>query len=124
MNALSPEDLHKQFMAFFNARDLDGLMTLYEKDAALVPQPGSTTTGYEANRQALQQFLAMKGHIDMTTIEIIRTETLALLRGEWRLTGTGPNGRPITMSGKNIEVARQQPAGHWQFVIDHPYGAD
>ena len=123
MKAHAPEDLHKQFVAAFNARDLDSLMALYEQDAALVPQPGTTTVGYDANRQALQQFLAMKGRIEITTIEIIRAGTLALLRGEWRITGTGPDGLPIAMSGKNIEVARRQPAGHWQFVIDHPYGA-
>ena len=123
MTAHAPEDLHKQFVAFFNARDLDGLMTLYEKDATLVPQPGSPMVGYDANRRALQQFLDLKGRIDITTHEVIPSGTLALLRGEWRLNGTAPNGQSITMSGKNIEVARRQPAGHWQFVIDHPYGA-
>ena len=123
MRANSPEELHTQFAALFNARDLDGLMALYEQDAALVPQPGAPTVGYDANRGALQQFLDLKGRIDITTLEVVRTGTLALLRGEWRITGTGPDGHPITMSGKNIEVARRQPAGNWQFVIDHPYGA-
>jgi ketosteroid isomerase-like protein len=123
MNAHSPEDLHKQFVASFNARDLDSLMALYEQEAALVPQPGTTVVGHDANRQALQQFLDLNGRIDIKTLEIIRVGTLALLRGEWRLAGTGPDGQPITMSGKNIEVARRQPGGQWQFVIDHPYGA-
>jgi ketosteroid isomerase-like protein len=122
MSANSPEELHTQFVALFNAHDLDGLMALYEKDAALVSQPGSPIVGYGANRQALQQFLDLKGHIDITTREVVQTGTLALLRGEWHITGTGPDGNPITMSGKNIEVARRQPAGNWQFVIDHPYG--
>ncbi|HEX2055043.1 MAG TPA: nuclear transport factor 2 family protein [Nitrospiraceae bacterium] len=123
MSSHSPEKLHQQFVAFFNAGDLDGLMTLYEKEAALVPQPGSPVAGYDQNRRALEQFLALNGRIQITTIEVIRTGTLALLRGEWCLEGTGPDGRPMTLSGRNIEVARQQAAGHWQFVIDHPYGA-
>jgi ketosteroid isomerase-like protein len=122
MSAHSPEELHTQFVALFNAGDLDGLMAIYEKDATLVPQPGSPAVGYDANRRALQQFLDLKGHIDITTLEVIRAGSLALLRGEWRLTGTGPDGKAVTMSGKNIEVARRQPAGNWQFVIDHPYG--
>jgi ketosteroid isomerase-like protein len=45
-----------------------------------------------------------------------------LLRGEWRLNGTGADGHPVTLSGKNIKVARRQADGHWQFAIDHPYG--
>jgi uncharacterized protein (TIGR02246 family) len=124
MSARSPEELHRQFTALFNARDLDGLMALYEQDAALVPQPGAPTIGYDANRQALEQFLAMEGRIEINTREVIHAGNIALLRGEWRLTGTGPDGAPLTLSGKNIEVARQQAAGHWQFIIDHPYGAD
>ena len=122
MAAHTPEDLHTQFVAFFNAGDLDGLMTLYEKDATLIPQPGSPTVGYHANRQALEQFLALNGRIAITTFEVVRTDALALLRGEWRLNGTGPDGDPVMLSGKNVEVARRQAAGHWQFVIDHPYG--
>jgi ketosteroid isomerase-like protein len=123
MDAHSPEDLHTQFVASFNARDIDGLMALYEKAAALVPQPGAVTIGYDANRQALQQFLALNGRIEIDTIEVIQAGDLALLRGEWRLTGMGPDGKSLAMSGRNIEVARRQPAGHWQFIIDHPYGA-
>ena len=123
MDAHMPEDLHTRFVASFNAHDIDGLMALYEKDAALVPQPGAITMGYDANRQALQQFLALNGRIEIHTIEIVQAGGLALLRGEWRLTGIEPDGKSIVLSGKNIEVARRQPAGHWQFVIDHPYGA-
>ena len=122
MSTHSPEDLHRQFVAFFNAGDLDGLMTLYENEAALVPQPGSPVAGYDGNRRALEQFLALKGRIEIMTIEVIRAGTLALLRGEWHISGIGPDGRTVTMSGRNIEVARRQPAGNWQFVIDHPYG--
>lgn len=118
----SPEDLHKEFVAFFNAGDLDGLMTLYEKDAALVPQPGSPVSGYDANRRAFEQFLALKGRIEITTLEVISAENLALLRGEWRLSGIDPDGKAVTMSGRNIEVARRQSSGNWQFAIDHPYG--
>jgi hypothetical protein len=28
------------------------------------------------------------------------------------------------MNGNAIEVARRQPAGHWLFAMDMPYGVD
>ena len=123
MSPTTPDDLHQHFIDAFNSGDLDAVMKLYEPDAALVSQPGQVTTGHTANRQALQQFLALKGHMDITTVYVIRSGNLALLRGEWRLTGTGPDGKRVEMSGKNVEVARRQSNGDWLFVIDHPFGA-
>ena len=81
MNAHSPEDLHTQFVASFNARDLESLMALYEKDTALVPQPGITAVGHVAIRQALEQFLAMNGRIEITTLETIQAGTLGVAPG-------------------------------------------
>lgn len=123
MGITEPEHLHQHFTSAFNSGDLDAIMKLYEADAALAPQPGQVTRGLSANRQALQQFMALKGRIDIKTVYVIRAGDLALLRGEWRLIGTGPDGKPVEMNGKNVEVARRQPHGGWLFVIDHPYGA-
>lgn len=124
MGVPAPEDLHRIFASLFNAGDLDGLVQLYEPEARLVPQPGVTIKGHEAVRQSLQQFLSLKGQITMTTDFVIRGEGLALLRGKWRLTGTGPDGKSLRMSGRNVEVARQQADGSWLFTIDHAFGAD
>lgn len=123
MVARTPEELHTQFVATFNAGNLDALMALYEETAVLVPQPGLITTGHQANRQALLQFLALKGTIQIRTTFAIMSGDLALLRGEWTLKGTGPDGAAIEMSGKNVEVARRQSDGTWLFAIDHPFGA-
>ncbi|MCC2639686.1 MAG: hypothetical protein K0S45_99 [Nitrospira sp.] len=123
MSAARPEDLHRLFTEAFNSGDLDAVMKLYEPNASLVPQPGQVTTGEAANREALRQFLALKGRISITTVFVISAGDLALLRGEWRLAGTGPDGKPVDMSGKNVEVARRQPNGDWLFAIDHAFGA-
>ena len=45
MPASTPEQIHRLFEDMFNAGDLDGLMELYEPDAALIAQPGSVPTG-------------------------------------------------------------------------------
>jgi hypothetical protein len=38
---------------------------LYEAAATLVSQPGQTTSGHQANRETLQQFIGLKGLIEM-----------------------------------------------------------
>ena len=45
MAATTPEQIHRLFENRFNAGDIDGLMELYEPDAALIAQPGSLAQG-------------------------------------------------------------------------------
>ena len=124
MGPNKPEDMHKLFTAAFNSGNLEALMALYEPDAQLVPQPGQVTTGHEAIRQALLQFLALKGTMQVTTRYVIREGAIALLSGQWHLKGSGPDGKSVEMGGKSVEVARRQPSGEWLLMIDHPFGAD
>jgi ketosteroid isomerase-like protein len=123
MGAQTPDQLHPLFLAAFNRGDLDAILALYEPQASLVPQPGLVTQGQDANGQALQQFLALKGQMSMTTSFAIPNGDLALLRSQWSLIGTGPDGKRIELGGRSIEIARRQPNGEWLFVIDHPFGA-
>ena len=58
MAATTPEQIHRVFEERFNAGDLDGLMELYEPEAALIAQPGSVAHGNEQARAALQGFLS------------------------------------------------------------------
>jgi uncharacterized protein (TIGR02246 family) len=123
MSASSPEDLHKLFATAVNDGNLEGIMALYERDAAMISPQGAITAGYEAIRQSMERFLALKGRFEMQTLEVIRVSDLALLRGEWRLAGgTGPEGQPVDMAGRGLDVARQQQSGGWRFVIDLPFG--
>jgi uncharacterized protein (TIGR02246 family) len=124
MSAHTPEEIHRLFSTAFNAGDLDALIALYEPEATLIPQPGEVTRGRNAIRQVLQQFLALKGTMQLQSLYAVNGPGVALLSSRWKLTGIGPDGKPIEMSGKGVEVARRQPAGDWLLAIDHPFGAD
>ena len=97
MAAKRPEDIHTQFAAAFNNGDIDKIVSLYEPEAVLVPQPGQVTCGHTAIGYALKQFLALQGSMQIRTLFVIRGSDLALLRGQWKLTGTGHDGMPVEM---------------------------
>jgi ketosteroid isomerase-like protein len=42
----------------------------------------------------------------------------------WSFTGTGPDGEPVKLTGRNADVLRRQSDGGWRFVIDNPWGTD
>jgi uncharacterized protein (TIGR02246 family) len=122
MAATTPEQIHRVFEDRFNAGDLDGLMELYEPDAALIAQPGSVAHGNEQARAALQGFLALKGHIRLDTKLVVTVGDLAYLATTWSLSGTGPDGTPVTLGATTAEVARRQADGTWRYVIDNAWG--
>ena len=124
MPAHTAHDIHPQFVKAMNAGDLGALVALYEPQGTLVPQPGQMVTGTEAIRRGLQGFLAMKPTIRIETKHVLQAGDLALLRSQWIIDCTGPDGQPMKMAGSGTEVARRQADGTWLLVIDHPFGAD
>ena len=119
-----PEEIHSRYATAFNSGNIEAIMVLYDPDATLVPEPGRVVNGRDAIRQALLQFLALKGTMQVQSMFMVRGPGVALTRGQWKLSGTGPDGKPIEMTGQSVEVLRQQPNGEWLIAVDHPFGAD
>ena len=120
-----PEEVHLRFAEAFNSGNLEALVTLYEAQARVVPEPEQQpVVGIQAIRETFQSFLALKGQIQMETRYVIHAGDIALLRAQWRLAATGADGQPIEMTHNSTEVVRRQPDGTWRYIIDHPFGAD
>ena len=66
----------------------------------------------------------MKGKLDLQVTRVLEASDLALVIGAWSFTGTGPDGKPVTLSAKSADVLRRQADGTWRFVIDNPWGTD
>jgi len=120
----NPVELDRLFAHALNAGDIDALVALYEPQAALMPSPGNVVVGAAAIREALAGFLAAKPTIKTSGKLVAQTGDVALLANRWTLNMTGPDGKPTTMTGNAVEVARRQPAGHWLFAMDMPFGLD
>src|SRR5262245_61465554 len=119
MPASKPEEVHRLFSEAFNAGDLNAIMSLYEPDAVLVPQPGQTVRGHAAIRQALVSFLAMKPRFAFQAGRVLESKDIAILFSSWTLTGAGPGGSPVKMSGQTTDVVHRQKDGSWLLVIDN-----
>ena len=116
----SPEEIHAVFEDAFNSGDADALLALYERDAVFEPEPGQLVSGTDAIREALGGFLALQGTLTMQTKKVVEAGDIALVHGSWSLTGTGPDGSEVNLSGESTEMLRRQAGGTWLFVIDIP----
>jgi ketosteroid isomerase-like protein len=72
-----------------------------------------------------QPFLDLKLKISMEVTAVQNGEgNLALTRTKTTATGIDAEGKPVSMSGKTVELVRRQPDGTWLFVIDDQHGAE
>lgn len=125
MPARKPEECDLLLVEALGKGDLEAALALYEPNASFVLDSGQVVTGLGAIREVMQGFLALKPKFTMEVKAVQNgDENIALLRGQWCLDGTGPDGKPMTMSGNSTEVVRRQPDGTWKFIIDNPRGAD
>ncbi|MDH6464831.1 ketosteroid isomerase-like protein [Micromonospora sp. A200] len=106
--ATLPEDLGRFFVTRANARDVEGLVALYEPDAVLAT-PAGPAVGTAAIRAAFVRMLA-----DRPTFTPGRPQP-TLRSGELALTSTRLDDGATT-----AEVARRQPDGTWRWVLDQP----
>jgi uncharacterized protein (TIGR02246 family) len=122
MPAREPGECHTEWVKAFNAGDLEQVMTFYEPECVIVPQPGQVLRGAAAVRQALQGFLALRGTMDLRPRGVFQNGDVALLVSDWTLSGKGPDGQPIALAGTTADVVRRQADGTWRYAIDNPLG--
>lgn len=107
-----------QWMAAFNAEDIDALLAIYDHDAVVVP-PGAEPLNTPAARAAV--FTAA-----MQTLKEVRlvTTKLAVLgshayeNGVAHFRTAGPDGRPVPVKVDYLVVWKLGADGVWYYHID------
>ena len=81
MEALtSPEAVVARFEQFVNAKDVDGLMTLFTEKTLLVPEPsGAAVQGLDSIRQIAQGFVDAAQTMEMTLRDVYQNDDIALI---------------------------------------------
>ncbi len=127
MPAREPEHVDYLLAEAFNAQNLDACVALYDPEASVVRLDifgGTIAKGDQGIREVMADYVGLEPRMDVAIHHVTRAGDYALVRSQWRITGTGKDGKPIELHHHGMEVMRRQPNGEWRFFIDHPYGAD
>jgi len=114
------EDAHATLAAAFNTGDVATVMSMYDVNGIIVPEPGKPVSGKEKFQEAITAILAIPGKMEIKTVYCLQTGDLAVGRSEWSIT----DGDEVKIAAKGIEVMKQQPDGTWKIVIDQAFGAE
>ena len=113
------EDAHATLADAFNTGNVNTVLSMYDFNGIIVPEPGKPVSGKEKFEEAIKAILSIKGKMEIKTVYCLQTGDLAVGRSEWNIT----DGNEVKVSAKGIEVMKRQPDGTWKIVIDHAFGA-
>ena len=113
------QDAHATLAAAFNTGDVATVLSMYDFNGIIVPEPGKPVSGREKFEEAIKAILSIKGKMEIRTVYCLQTGNLAVGRSEWNIT----DGQEVKISSRGIEVMKEQPDGTWKIVIDHAFGA-
>jgi ketosteroid isomerase-like protein len=114
------EDVHATLAKAFNTGDVGVVLSMYDVNGIIVPEPGKPVSGPAKFEEAIRGILSIKGKMDIKTVYCLQTGNTAVGRSEWNITDNGE----VKISAKGIEVMKQQADGTWKIIVDHAFGAE
>jgi ketosteroid isomerase-like protein len=113
--ARRPEEALELVSQALSDGDLEAALAQYEKGALLAYWPQAADGDA---RQALTSVMALRLPLYVRIATVLESPELALVICERRVTGTGPEGEQVQLSGHGCAVLRPQPDGAWRIAAD------
>jgi ketosteroid isomerase-like protein len=98
--------------------DLDTALAQYEAGAVLWPWARDLGGETDGVADALVRLMNLRLPLSARIRAVVPGDGLALVLGERRIAGTGPDGELIQLTGTGATVVRRQQAGSWRIAAD------
>jgi ketosteroid isomerase-like protein len=97
--------------------DLEAALAQYEQNAVLRPwqEPPSADAAIASQLSAVMDLRLPLG---LTVRAVVPAGSLALVLGERRISGAGPDCQRVELCGSGAAIVRRQPGGGWRIAAD------
>ncbi len=102
-------------------RDIERVVSYWADDAMVLPPGSPPIVGKSAIRKFVAESFRTPGfNISWKTTDVVvaRGGDVAYSTGTNRVAVSGPDGKPVVVSGKAVAVWRRDKEGAWRCVID------
>ena len=113
----------KAWAAASQAKDLEGFVSVYAEDAAVMLEGAPDLRGLEAIRAGLGGMMQDPNFslsFEAENVVVAKAGDMAYETGTYGLSVSDPEGNPVSIQGHYVVVWRKQADGHWKVVIDAP----
>ena len=114
--ARRPEEALELVSQALSDGDLEAALAQYEKGALLAYWPQAVNGGDV--RSTLSRVMALRLPVSVRIASVLECPELALVICERHVTGTGPDGEQVRLSGHGCAVLRPQRDGAWRIAAD------
>ncbi|MGY2800270.1 uncharacterized protein (TIGR02246 family) [Ewingella americana] len=119
MNNTTPASLIEYLMQARARRDIDAVLACYEPDATLVLQSGETEQGLDAIRIFSEKVMDLP--LQFSDRKFIQGSGITVHNSNWKLSLPKEEGELEEITGKTVDIIRQQVDGSWLLAIDNPW---
>ncbi len=103
------------------AKDVNAWLAYYADDAAVLPPNEPVATSKTDIRKSVAGLLSLP-NLSLTwhptKVEASKSGDLAYLYGTYSLTASDDKGKPISDTGKIVEIWKKQADGKWKCIVD------
>ena len=101
--------------------DAEGMVSFLADDVTVLQDDGARLDGKEASREMWENIVGLPGFAlawEPTEAVVAKSGELGYTVGTSEFTVNGPDGNPVTTSGKYLTVWRKQSGGEWMVTAD------
>ena len=101
--------------------DAEGMVSFLADDFVFLPDDGSRINDKEGMREEWENLFGLPGVAlswEATEAVVAKSGELGYTVGTTEFTVNGPDGNPVTTSGKYLTVWRKQSGGEWMVTAD------
>ena len=119
--ATVPHAATDAFVAAINAADLEAATASFTREACLITPDSTAVRGRSEIRGVLDQMIAQRLRIAVSTPSTIAAGEIAHLKQRWRIQTGGDSGRPYARDVDALFVVQRLEA-RWKLAIGAPWG--
>lgn len=117
-----PEGIVPTMIERFNSGKIEAMMSLFAPEAVFVAADGTTVTDRAQIAAELERTLSLGLPMEARARHMFVADDVAQMVLDWSISGTGPDGKHVHLSGMASDVLRRGPDGLWRVLIDNNQG--
>ncbi|NML37250.1 nuclear transport factor 2 family protein [Chitinophaga sp. G-6-1-13] len=119
----TPVGMVSYFRHCIKTGDVKGAMSCFDAQGVYIDRTGIAIRGLQQIEAAIGHLCAWRPDIKGATPHVTMLDNLAVWLDKWKMTGTTPDGHPISMDGHTTCLMKKDERGIWLWLVDNPFGA-